>query len=262
MLAACALSAVPPAPLPCSNLFEDIVALISRTAFPGGSGGGKGLGPLHLISLEAMLAVLQALSERLDDPPPQLQPVTTFDRFVDIWGPLCRGENPPLEQILGEQAAAALSAAASAAAAAAAAGGKPLRDSASSGGYSTYGSYLAATAGGGELRRNNSSNAGSSSNLFHKARSSGRLDQQLLLQEPELSGYAAAIAAETAAFEKGLKQRVMLAVDHFNKDYKKGFQFLQVRPGFVCADHGCSIVRAKCGMPLGVLQLPLQQCVC
>jgi hypothetical protein len=35
------------------------VSLISKTAFPGGSSGSKGLGPLHLISLEAMLAVLQ-----------------------------------------------------------------------------------------------------------------------------------------------------------------------------------------------------------
>jgi hypothetical protein len=29
-------------------------------------------------------------------------------------------------------------------------------------------------------------------------------------------------------FEKGVKQKALLAVDHFNKDYKKGFQFLQV----------------------------------
>ena len=205
----------------CSNLFEDLVSLVSKTAFPGGSGGSKGLGPMHAISLEALLAVLQALSECLEDPPPQLQPATALDRFVDVWGPICRGENPTLDQIVGDQAAAAFSAAA------AAAGGKPLRDSASSGGFSTYGSYLAAATGGNELRRIASSNASSSGNLmFAKARSSGRLEQ--CLPEQELSGYAAAIAAETAAFEKGLKQRIMLAVDHFNKDYKKGFQFLQV----------------------------------
>jgi hypothetical protein len=125
---------------------------------------------------------------------------------------------------LGDQAAEALTAAAAGAAAAA---GKPLRDSASSGGYSTYGSYLAAAMGSNELRRIASSTASSSGNLFGKSRSCGRFDQAL--PEQELSGYAAAIAAETAAFEKGLKQRVMLAVDHFNKDYKKGFQFLQVR---------------------------------
>lgn len=201
------------------------MSLVSKTAFPGGSGSSKGLGPMHSISLEALLAVLQALSERLDDPPPQLQPATALDRFVDVWGPICRGQDPPLDQILGDLAAAALTAAAGAAAAA---GGKPLRDSASSGGYgSTYGSYLAAAMGSNELRRIASSSASSSGNLFGKSRSCGRFDQAL--PEQELSGYAAAIAAETAAFEKGLKQRVMLAVDHFNKDYKKGFQFLQVR---------------------------------
>lgn len=170
--------------------------------------------------------VLQALSERLDDPPPQLQPATTLDRFVDVWGPICRGENPPLDLILGDQAPAALLAAA----AAAAAGGKPLRDSASSGGFSAHAGYLAGAASGNDLRRISSKNAGSSGNLLvGKSCSMGRFEQAL--PEQELSGYAAAIAAETAAFEKGLKQRVMLAVDHFNKDYKKGFQFLQVRIG-------------------------------
>jgi hypothetical protein len=168
-------------------------------------------------------AAVQALSERLDAPPPQLQPATTLDRFVDVWGPICRGENPPLDLILGDQAAAALLAAA----AAAAAGGKPLRDSASSGGFSTHAGYLAGAASGNDLHRISSANAGSSGNLMGKSRSMGRFEQAL--PEQELSGYAAAIAAETAAFEKGLKQRVMLAVDHFNKDYKKGFQFLQVR---------------------------------
>lgn len=34
--------------------------------------------------------------------------------------------------------------------------------------------------------------------------------------------------AQTAMFEKGVKTKALLAVDHFNKDYKKGFQFLQV----------------------------------
>jgi hypothetical protein len=117
-----------------------------------------------------------------------------------------------------------------AAAAAAAAGGKPLRDSASSGGFSTHAGYLSGMASGNDLRRISSNNAGSSGDLLMgKSRSMGRFEQAL--PEQELSGYAAAIAAETAAFEKGLKQRVMLAVDHFNKDYKKGFQFLQVRNG-------------------------------
>jgi hypothetical protein len=36
-------------------------------------------------------------------------------------------------------------------------------------------------------------------------------------------------AVALAGFEWQLKQRAALAVEHFNKDYKKGFQFLQVR---------------------------------
>jgi hypothetical protein len=48
----------------CSNLFEDLAGLLCKTAFPGGSGGAKGLGPMHLISLEALLALLAALAER------------------------------------------------------------------------------------------------------------------------------------------------------------------------------------------------------
>lgn len=55
---------MPLPPLPPSNLFEDLAGLLSRTAFPGGGGGGKGVGALHLISLEGLLAVLAALAER------------------------------------------------------------------------------------------------------------------------------------------------------------------------------------------------------
>lgn len=40
--------------------------------------------------------------------------------------------------------------------------------------------------------------------------------------------HAQTAPAQTAMFEKGVKTKALLAVDHFNKDYKKGFQFLQV----------------------------------
>lgn len=39
-----------------------------------------------------------------------------------------------------------------------------------------------------------------------------------------------AAAADAALAEKAAKARLALAADHFNRDYKKGFQFLQVRP--------------------------------
>ena len=37
---------------------------------------------------------------------------------------------------------------------------------------------------------------------------------------------------ETARVEKHAKSRLAVAADHFNRDYKKGFQFLQVNPVF------------------------------
>ena len=39
---------------------------------------------------------------------------------------------------------------------------------------------------------------------------------------------ALAAAADAALAEKAAKARLALAADHFNRDYKKGFQFLQV----------------------------------
>lgn len=44
-----------------SNLFEDICSLVSKTAFPVSH---KGLGAMHHISLEVLLAVLGALSAK------------------------------------------------------------------------------------------------------------------------------------------------------------------------------------------------------
>lgn len=35
--------------------------------------------------------------------------------------------------------------------------------------------------------------------------------------------------ALTARAEKQVKQRLTVAADHFNRDYRKGFQYLQVR---------------------------------
>ena len=36
--------------------------------------------------------------------------------------------------------------------------------------------------------------------------------------------------ANVALLEKHAKTRLAVAADHFNRDYKKGFQFLQVTP--------------------------------
>ncbi|KAF8061912.1 hypothetical protein HT031_004172 [Scenedesmus sp. PABB004] len=187
-----------------SNLFEDVAGLLSRTAFPGGGGSRQGLGPMHLISLDALLALLGALAERLDDPPPQLQPMSCPGRYIDVWGPVCRGDSPPLDQILGGAPASAAALAAAAAADAEAARGaapSPHARRLSAG----PGSRADRAGGGGAPAAAGAGAAGWATP----------------------TGPAAASAAEVAAFEKGLKQRVLLAVETFNRDYKKGFQFLQ-----------------------------------
>ena len=49
---------------------QDICGLVSKTAFPVSHKGG--LGVLHMTSLEALLAILAALAERLYDQPKQV----------------------------------------------------------------------------------------------------------------------------------------------------------------------------------------------
>ncbi len=42
-----------------SNLYEELCHLLSRTAHPAAKGA---LGPLHLVSLDALTAILQAIA--------------------------------------------------------------------------------------------------------------------------------------------------------------------------------------------------------
>jgi hypothetical protein len=113
-----------------SDLYADICALVSKTAFPVSQ---KSLGPLHHISLEALMALLGALSQGLSAPLPQLQPSDELPRcagcicvvmvraaawlsaadpgsencstcarpprFVDVWTPIANGDSPRLEQL-------------------------------------------------------------------------------------------------------------------------------------------------------------------
>jgi hypothetical protein len=133
---------------------------------------------------------------------------------VDVWAPICKGANLPAEQILGAcpTAAAAAAAAAATAAAEMALAGDLSQQQQQQQFYSSR-SYFPGS-------------------LWPNSNSMPVLnDMQQQYSPPCLSGTAAAAAAEVAAFEKGLKHRVMLAVEHFNKDHKKGFQFLQVRHG-------------------------------
>jgi brefeldin A-resistance guanine nucleotide exchange factor 1 len=73
-----------------SDLYADICALVSRTAFPVSQ---KSLGPLHHISLEALMALLGALSQGLAAPLLQLQPSDELPRWVQGRG--CRQTGAP-----------------------------------------------------------------------------------------------------------------------------------------------------------------------
>ena len=46
---------------------------------------------------------------------------------------------------------------------------------------------------------------------------------------------------ETALLEKWVKGRLAIAADHFNRDYKKGIQFLQVNTMFITPLSVCKL---------------------
>jgi brefeldin A-resistance guanine nucleotide exchange factor 1 len=74
-----------------SNVFEDICALLSRTAFPINCP----LCSIHLISLEGLLAVLNTLSSRVDSPGEEEDVVLSDSGvYTDIWTSLVEGREP------------------------------------------------------------------------------------------------------------------------------------------------------------------------
>eukprot|EP00210_Caulerpa_lentillifera_P007564 g7224.t1 len=131
-----------------SNLFEDICALLSKTAFPVKSH----LISVHMISMEGLLAMLLTLSAECGGDGAaanQLpEPEAELTEYLDIWSDLFEGLPPKFESVLDSE-------------------------------------------------------------LFQICRNYE--EKQVLL----------------ARFEKSLKRKVTIAVDHFNRDYKKGFEYLQ-----------------------------------
>ena len=57
-------------------------------------------------------------------------------------------------------------------------------------------------------------------------------------------GAAGRSVAAVALLEKHAKTRLAVAADHFNRDYKKGFQFLQVR--LYCRDMEVQLIASYC----------------
>ncbi len=93
--------AKPPAQTPLSHTLSprphppQVCALISKTAFPVSK---TSVGPLNFISLEALLAILAALSASSRSGPELLaapSPAHELPFYVDLWGPLTAGEHPP-----------------------------------------------------------------------------------------------------------------------------------------------------------------------
>ena len=74
------------------NLFEEVCALLSRSAFPG---EGRALGQINLLCLEGLLAIVAGIADRSADAPP----VDGFlvDGEVDFTAPSSGGESDPKE---------------------------------------------------------------------------------------------------------------------------------------------------------------------
>lgn len=135
-----------------SNLFEDVCSLISKTAFPINKAS---LGPLHYVSLEALLAILNALASTTALPIPPPLPEWKLPSSVDIWGPISKGDHLSLQSLVP----------------------------------------------------------------------SDKVSTTIDITDQNCSAELTALKA--GVLEKHLKVQVALAADHFNKDYKKGLQFLQ-----------------------------------
>lgn len=173
-----------------ANLFEDLCTLISKSTYPSGGGSKEGLSSSHLVSLENLIAILNAINAdkkivvpleplsgggNLDERGPSLKPPSApppdldLPCFVDVWTPMVKGEMFHLGPLIAAADAAAT--------------------------MSSSPSALIASAG-----------------------------SQSLSHEGQQSDYG---KLRSAVHEKHMKQKVALAVDHFNRDFKKGFQFLQ-----------------------------------
>ncbi|CAM6114681.1 unnamed protein product [Calypogeia fissa] len=73
----------------CSNVFEDIANLLSKSAFPVNCP----LSAMHVLALEGLLAVIHSMAERIDSSPssPQLEMVNYTDaqEYVPFWTLKC-----------------------------------------------------------------------------------------------------------------------------------------------------------------------------
>ncbi|KAE8792580.1 Pattern formation protein EMB30 [Hordeum vulgare] len=78
--------------LQCSDVFEDLVNVLSKSAFPEEST----LSPLNVLALDGLVAVIQAIAERIGNSPQHCQqPVQELSEYFSFWQLKCENINDP-----------------------------------------------------------------------------------------------------------------------------------------------------------------------
>ncbi|GIL44250.1 hypothetical protein Vafri_1768 [Volvox africanus] len=230
-----------------ANLFEEVCSLISKTAFPVSK---TSVGPLNFISLEALLAVLGALAQSARSGQELLaapSPANELPFYVDLWGPLVAGQHPDLSTLAdvllaphpythhhhhlhhshshghhgihgaSRQSFTPVPMPSSESAAALAATGGVL--SAAEAAAAEAAAAAAARSGGSESSSSPGSLGAQRSTSSGLPPGTGAGVRGVPVTGP--------LELRCAMTERCLKARIGLAVDHFNKDYKKGFAAMQ-----------------------------------
>lgn len=173
----------------------------------------------------------------LSDPCPQLQPSPDLDlpHFVDIWRPICEGQNPSIASTSEPGSSSSANADShdkgSSTGDGAAAASTTTESQSSDGAAASMPASTAAAAAGHATSSSTSSSTSTSTSTGVPSLQ----QQQPPPSQQQQQQLDPATLVRMAAVEKRLKQKAALAADHFNKDYKKGFQYLQVRgTGRVC----------------------------
>lgn len=76
----------------CSNVFEDLANLLSRSAFPVNCP----LSTMHILSLEGLIAVIQRMGDRISNAPPRSrQTLLELDEYTPFWTVKCENYSDP-----------------------------------------------------------------------------------------------------------------------------------------------------------------------
>ncbi|PNW80894.1 hypothetical protein CHLRE_07g334100v5 [Chlamydomonas reinhardtii] len=220
-----------------ANLFEEVCSLISKTAFPVSK---TSVGPLNFISLEALLAILNALAQSARNGQELLaapSPANELPFYADLWGPLVSGTHPDLGALadvllaphpfthhhhhhhLNHTTSHGHGHTASS---------KSLTTSGSAALQEPGAVLSAAEVAAAEARSAGSATAGAGPG----STASGLATVGSGLPPGSGAGVRGVpvtgpLELRCAMAERCLKARIGLAVDHFNKDFKKGFVAMQ-----------------------------------